>query len=302
MEKETSSERIKKEIKSEKANQIPFYKSINFVQILTFFIGIIALSLLLWIILPNSLGYAFHFKNVTYSFHLKYPMIVLPYIGLITAIVLIVKKKKFKWLLIFSIFSITFPFITPIIKYVNQTFNTNMSEKLQDSTTPLAKAVHSNQIEKIKKLLENGANPNESFTYEPELIYFAVKNNNIKVTKLLIKYGAEVNRYDYLSGTPLHLAVTNNNIEIINLLLKNNALVNVKTKYHEKKRPAFTTRKDFGKTPLHIAVQNNNEQITKLLLEHGANPNIKDNSEKTPFDYAKGDNIISLLKNYNTVK
>lgn len=290
------------EIEAEKANNIPFYKNINFVQVLTFLIGMIALSLLLWIVLPNSLDYDFHFKNVTYFFHLKYPIIVLPYIGLITAIVLIVKKKKFKWLLIFSIFSITFPFITPMIKYVNQTFNTNISEQLQDDLTPLYYAVQYNQIDKIKILLEHGANPDESFTYQPELIYFAVRNNNIEVTKLLIEYGAKVNRFNYFDGTPLHLAVANNNIEIVNLLLKNNAPINVKTIYHEKKRPAFTTLKDFGKTPLHIAVQNNSYQITKVLLEHGANPNIKDNSDKTPFDYTKDDNITRLLENYNKVK
>lgn len=306
MEKETSyekiqSERIVREIEAEKACIIPFYKNINFVQVLTFLIGMIALSLLLWIILPNSLGYEFHFKNVTYFFHLKYPIIVLPYIGLITAIVLIVKKKKFKWLLIFSIFSITFPFITPMIKYVNQTFNTNIVEHLQDDLTPLYYAVQYNQIDKIKILLEHGANPNESFTYQPELIYFAVRNNNIEVTKLLIKYGARVNKFNYFDGTPLHVAATNNNIEIVNLLLENNAPVNTKTRYHEKKRPAFTTRKDFGKTPLHIAVQNNNYQITKVLLENGANTNIKDDSDKNSFDYAKDKSMISLLENYSKV-
>ena len=307
MEEETSyekikSERIKQEIKAEQSNIIPFYKSINLVQVLTFLIGMIALSLVLWIILPNSLDYDHHFRNIVHFFHLRYPIIILPYIGLIVAIILIVKKKKFGWLLFFSIFSITFPFISPTIKYINQKFSTNISEKLQDSKTPLFKAVRSNQIEKIKKLLENGANPNEQYTYHPELIYSAVRNNNIEVAKLLIKHGAKVNRFNYFDGTPLHVAVTNNNIDIVNLLLKNNAPVNSKTRYHDKKRPALTRRKDFGKTPLHIAVKNNNYEITKVLLENGANPSLKDKSDKTSFDYANGGNITSLLENYNQLK
>ena len=291
--------KIEDQMKLEKENSIPIYKKINFVASLTFLVGMIAFSLLLWEILPTSLDYDHYFKRYVNMFHLKYVIIALPYLGLITALILFMKKKKALWLLTFSLFSILYPFNIHAKKYINQHFNTNISEQPQSDLTPLYFAVQMNQADKVKTLLEYGANPNESYTYKENSIYVAIHNNNLEIAKLLIAHGAKVDRLNYMNGTPLHLAVSKNNLDLIKLLLESEASVNVQTRYHEYKRPALTTLKDFGKTPLHVAVQNNSYKITSLLLEYGANPSIKDNDDKNVFAYAHGKDIMNLLKQNN---
>ncbi|MDD2368137.1 MAG: ankyrin repeat domain-containing protein [Sulfuricurvum sp.] len=269
------------------------------IYILTSIVGLIALSLLLWEILPISLDYDFFFKRYVNQFYLKYFVIALPYIGLLISLLMVFKKKKVLWLFLFSIFSIIYPFRMPFIQYINQNFHLNIAEKPQDDSTPLFRAVEMNQTNEVVSLLEHGANPNETFTYHPEVIYSAIRNNNVEMVKQLLKYGAKINRYDPLSATPLHLAVIQNNIEIVKLLLDNHATVNAKTIYDNSgKGPAFETYKDAGKTPLHLAVQSNNFEIVKLLLENGANLNITDNDNINAFGYAKTEEMKTTLKQF----
>lgn len=52
------------------------------------------------------------------------------------------------------------------------------------------------------------------------------------------------------------------------------------------------------KTPLHIAAQYNNLYAAQLLLDSGSKVMPKDNSGKTPSDYAESSEMIKLLKKY----
>lgn len=232
-------------------------------------------------------------------FNLKYIFIVLPLFGLITAIILFVKKQKPFWLLFFSLFSIIYPYTMEIKKHLNLYFNTNIAEQPQNDLTPLYYAVQMNEFDKVKILLEHGANPNESYTYNDQLIYTAINNNNANITKLLIEHGVNINCINYMNGSPLHLAVSKNDLNLVKLLLENKAFVNIKTQYHDTLRPAGTHYNDFGKTPLHIAVHDKNIKIISLLLEYGADPYIIDNDGKDVLAYTQEKEIIQLIEQKN---
>ena len=53
-----------------------------------------------------------------------------------------------------------------------------------------------------------------------------------------------------------------------------------------------------GMTPLHVAAKYNNLEGAKMLIEAGAKIMPKDDTGKTPLDYAESTEMIKLLKSY----
>ena len=81
-----------------------------FIKILSFLVGIIALSLLLSQIFQPSI----------FDFHLIYPIIILSVIGAVTAIILLIKKKVAYWLFLFSLFNLLFLYIISEVEHAKQ--------------------------------------------------------------------------------------------------------------------------------------------------------------------------------------
>jgi len=76
----------------------------------------------------------------------------------------------------------------------------------------------------------------------------------------------------------------NGYIEIIKLLLEKEIKINLLTKD--------------GWSALILASLNGKTEAVKLLLDKGANPDLKSNEGKTAYDYAKNDDIKTLLARY----
>ncbi len=138
-------------------------------------------------------------------------------------------------------------------------------------------------IELINYLIESKANINCEDVNRMTPLHHAVWENNTAVVRALITQRglADVNVDDLSNGrTPIHYAVLNKNEKILKLLLKNKAELN---------KPD-----DDGCLPLHYAVTNMCEisMIEKLITRTShegietININMKDNSGKTPLDYA----------------
>lgn len=146
-----------------------------------------------------------------------------------------------------------------------------------------------NNIEMLKLLLENGADPNIIIIRHylipgQELIFDIVNRNetdqNVEILKLLLEYGADPNVKHERGNTPLFNALSKP--RMFNLLLENGADPNVNNKG--------------GYTVLYIAVMYAKENIIDDLINHGADLNIKTRSGTTALMSAIEKNNIEITK------
>ncbi|ABC77043.1 ankyrin repeat domain-containing protein [Syntrophus aciditrophicus] len=99
---------------------------------------------------------------------------------------------------------------------------------------PLMKAVKSQNLSKIEKLLEEGADANAGRDLKP--LHYAAEHGPTEIVILLLTHGANPNSRTKYKVTPLHYAAQGGNIVIAKLLIKFGARVEATD--------------DQGKTPL----------------------------------------------------
>ncbi len=168
--------------------------------------------------------------------------------------------------------------------------------------TNLHLAVIECEINKIRRLLERGADPNaeneakmtplhEAAEYCPEAI------------PILLKYGADPYAREEGGLTPLHIAALRGSVEAVKALMlhtvnirdnKNRTPLHLALEYEhcDAALPLLQHGADIdaidddGRTPLHLAAGAGCIEVVKLLLQHGANINVKDNKNNTVLHYA----------------
>ena len=142
----------------------------------------------------------------------------------------------------------------------------------------LAVAEESLDLETVKILLKNGANPN-IFADGRAPIHMITSNEynlNLDILQELLKYGAKVNVVDAGGNSPLsHICGKSQNIEAISLLIQYGGDVNLKVLQ--------------GDSLLHYVSQFTNLQAMNLLLTHGADAN--------SFNYVKTSPMHELALN-----
>jgi hypothetical protein len=143
-------------------------------------------------------------------------------------------------------------------------------------------------VEKVKKLLKEGADVNakDRFGFTP--LHYTALNGHIEIVKLLIERGADVNAKTNGGWTPLRFAAIYGHIEIVKLLIERGADVNAKDKD--------------GRTPLHSAAFYGHVEVVRLLLEHGADPNIKNIWGQTAIDLARERGYSEIVKLIEGIK
>lgn len=108
-------------------------------------------------------------------------------------------------------------------------------------------------------------------------LFDAVVKNDINKVKLLIENGADVNVKDKDDLTPLHYASMNGYINIIKLLIKNSADIDAQggNMYiqREGEEPELIGPMKF--TPLHYAVKHKHYDVAELLIKKGADVKIR---------------------------
>ena len=152
----------------------------------------------------------------------------------------------------------------------------NHKEKYDYIIPSLDQALETGNLKIIQMLLENGANEKYLFTeaLESDALKSSDATNSFAIIEMLLKYDVEVNVKDDEDMTPLHHAIINiGNEGIASLLIGFGADINAKD--------------DLLNTPLLLAYlyRGRNLKLIKLLMENGANPNLKDDEGNSTIEY-----------------
>jgi serine/threonine protein kinase len=138
----------------------------------------------------------------------------------------------------------------------------------------------------VKRMLAEGANPNELVTNARTPIMSASGQGYSDVVKALIEHGADVNAKDGDGDTPLHDAAVQGRTELARLLLEARADVN--------------TVNNAGETALMIASRKGFVDFVKTLMAAGSDLNLKDNKGKTALEYAEEEGRADVIKTLTT--
>jgi ankyrin repeat protein len=143
------------------------------------------------------------------------------------------------------------------------------------SVPPLIRAAEGNDINQVKRLLEEGVDVNarDSFTAAPALIH-ASRNGNLQVVRVLLEKGADVNAKNKHGFTALIQASMYAHPDTARLLLERGADVNAKD--------------NMGSTALIYAAEVGRLDCAKVLLENGADVNSRNNNGETALTHAVG--------------
>ena len=153
-----------------------------------------------------------------------------------------------------------------------------MNEQL---TLLLLDAVEQNHIDRVRALLQQGANPNAQGAHS-KVLHSAAYAGDTTIVELLLRYGAEPDEPDQTGLYPLHIAASEGQTAVCNRLIKAGA-------NKEQRNPS-------GGTALHLAAAGNYAATCNALVKAGCNLEACSSDGSTPLLTA------SALGNKGTVK
>ncbi|MCC8419293.1 MAG: ankyrin repeat domain-containing protein [Rickettsia endosymbiont of Glossina mortisans submortisans] len=126
------------------------------------------------------------------------------------------------------------------------------NQKVGNPIIPIADAIKADNLEEVKKILDEGYGVNQPCLGWVPLDY-AISNNNIKIADFLLKRGA--------SMSLIHINIGFMKSEIAEFLINQGMSPNL--------------RYEDGITGMMLAAERNNPDLIKLLLKLGVNPNVQ---------------------------
>jgi ankyrin repeat protein len=176
-----------------------------------------------------------------------------------------------------------FPFLRELAFYMAE--NVSLSKRYKEKQTPLMLCAFFDAEKAVSKLLERGANVNETDANKNTALHDSCRYGSNFTCQKLIWQGANVNARNRFGETPLFLAVSRRS-GAVKILLQNGASPHLREK--------------FGKnTPLMYAAFTNDAENVQLLLASGANIESKNKWSQTALELAKID-CVDLIKSHKT--
>ena len=133
------------------------------------------------------------------------------------------------------------------------------------SEIPLIEAVRHQDVQRVRTLLQQGADVNQQELDGSTALHWAAYLDDPDIMGVLLKAEAKVNLANHFGITPLMQACESRDPKIVDLLLKAGADPNA--------------RAEAGETPVMNAARMGNAEVMGLLLAHGGNPNTKEPSQ-----------------------
>ncbi len=122
--------------------------------------------------------------------------------------------------------------------------------------TVLHYAVFINDQERVKLLIEKGADVNAKDIDSTTLLMAATDNNNMEITKLLVENGADVNAKDRSGDIAIFYAALNGNMEMVQYLIENGADITI-------------TNTKWNRNIIHYAARSGNLELVQYLVNQG---------------------------------
>ncbi len=141
-------------------------------------------------------------------------------------------------------------------------------------STPLLKAVQEGRQDVVEYLLAQGSDINHKQERGLGVLYIAVLGGDEVLFSYLLSKGADINTTtDRAEKKPIHYAAERGHKKMLEQLINEGADINEPDKN--------------GVTPLHYAVDRTNLKAVVMLVDMGANIHAKSKAGKTPLDYTK---------------
>jgi ankyrin repeat protein len=155
----------------------------------------------------------------------------------------------------------------------------------------VARAASQNDAAKVRSLLANDGNPNQTDEEARTGLHYAAMNGNLTIIAILIKANAKLDAKDKLGNTALHLAADRNQVEATRLLIDVGAPIDAENKN--------------GMTPLMIAANRGNLDSVQALLAKGASVNKTDFTGRDAAGWALESHrpaVVQAIKRAQTAK
>ena len=150
--------------------------------------------------------------------------------------------------------------------------------------SPVADAAQQGNLETVRTLLLQGADPNAAQADGLTALHWAALNDELGMALVLLYAGATVSPVTRVGGyNPLHLASRSGHGKVVRALLEAGADAN-----------AYTTT---GVTALHFAAEADAAEAIRALSEHGADVDARDSfSSRTPVMFASVRNALEATR------
>lgn len=206
------------------------------------------------------------------------------------------------FLIILACFVLNISYIKKIVASSNEVDISQQNELLNQE---LLVAAQSWDINKIRKLIHNGANVNCKDRHGLSPLHYAAYKCNKDAIELLLEKGAAISAQSLSKFTPLHCAARSFSREILEVLINSGndiqACIELRPtdglRSQDRSQNMINAKTSDGDTVLHLIAASRycTKDIIEYLLDSGANRYIKNNNGATPADLANNKEIQEII-------